>query len=109
VREKSEYEVSHIKNAMNFPYKKFKTEQISHISKDKKIVIYCSVGYRSEKTIEKLKKAGFKNCFNLYGGIFEWVNRGYSVYDKNQNLTTKTHAFSKGWGIWLEKGEKIYE
>ena len=109
VREKSEYDVSHIKNAMNFPYKKFKTEQLLHISKDKKIVVYCSVGYRSEKIIEKLNKLGYKKCYNLYGGIFEWVNRGNQVYDKNQNQTNKTHAYSRGWGIWLEKGEKIYE
>ena len=54
VREKSEYDVSHIANALNFPFKKFKTDQISTISKDKKIVIYCSVGYRSEKIADKL-------------------------------------------------------
>ena len=109
VREKSEYDVSHIANAMNFPFKKFKTEQISPISKDKKIVIYCSVGYRSEKIAEKLIKSGYKNIYNLYGGIFEWVNRGFSIYDKEQKSTNKVHAYSPSWGVWLEKGEKVYE
>jgi len=109
VREKSEYDVSHISNAMNFPYKKFKAEQISHISKDKKLVIYCSVGYRSEKIAEKLVKSGYKNTYNLYGGIFEWVNRGYTIYDKEQKSTKKVHAYSPAWGVWLEKGEKVYE
>lgn len=109
VREKSEYDVSHIKNSFNIPYKKWKTEQFSHIAKDKKIVIYCSVGYRSEKVAEKLIESGYKNCFNLYGGIFEWVNRGYAVYDQHQKKTKKIHAYSRNWGVWLEKGEKVYE
>lgn len=109
VREKAEYDISHISHAMNFPFKKFKTEQISHISKDKKLVIYCSVGYRSEKIAEKLIKNGYTHIYNLYGGIFEWVNRGYVVKDKNQNSTKKIHVYSRSWGIWLEKGEKVYE
>jgi rhodanese-related sulfurtransferase len=109
VRSKEEFDVSHLKNSMNFPQKKFKTEQISHISKDKRIVIYCSVGYRSEKVAEKLKKAGYKNTVNLYGGIFEWVNRGFPIYDSEQKLTKKVHAYSHAWGVWLEKGEKVYE
>lgn len=109
VREKNEYDVSHIKNALNFPYKKLKIDQFSPIGKEKKILIYCSVGYRSEKVVEKLNKAGYKNCYNLYGGIFEWINRGYSVYDQNQKKTKKIHAYSRNWGVWLEKGEKVYE
>lgn len=109
VRDKSEYDVSHIRNAMNFPMKKFKIEQISHISKERRLVVYCSVGYRSEKVVEKLIKNGYSNSYNLYGGIFEWINRGYAVYDTQQNSTKKIHAYSRSWGIWLEKGEKIYE
>jgi rhodanese-related sulfurtransferase len=109
VRNKEEYEISHLKNSMNFPQKKFKTEQISHNSKDKKIVLYCSVGYRSEMVAEKLNKAGYKNIINLYGGIFEWVNRGFPIYDCDQKLTKKVHAYSRSWGIWLEKGVKVYE
>ena len=84
-------------------------EETMPISKDKKIVIYCSVGYRSEKIAEKLIKSGYKNIYNLYGGIFEWVNRGFSIYDKEQKSTNKVHAYSPSWGVWLEKGEKVYE
>jgi len=33
--------------------------------------VYCSLGIRSEVIAKKLKKAGYTNVFNLYGGIFE--------------------------------------
>ena len=108
-REKAEYNVSHIKNAIWIGYDDFNISRLDSISRDAKVVVYCSVGYRSEKITEKLKTAGFKNAANLYGGIFEWVNQELPIYDSNANTTLKVHAYSPKWGIWLNKGEKVYE
>ncbi len=107
-REKSEYEVSHLGNAKFVGYKKFEIETLKAINKKQKIVVYCSVGYRSEKVSEKLKQAGFTDVSNLYGGIFEWVNQGNSVVDNKENATEKIHAYNKTWGVWLSKGVKVY-
>lgn len=106
-REKKEYDVSHIKNAKWIGYNTFKTKRIKDIPKDKPIVVYCTVGYRSEKITEKLQKMGYANVSNLYGGIFEWVHQNKKVYI--DTLTTeKIHTFNKDWSKWLEKGKKIY-
>ena len=78
-------------------------------NKDDKIVVYCSLGIRSETVGEKLKKAGYTNVYNLYGGIFEWKNKDFSVIDSEEKETEKVHTFNKDWSKWLEKGEKIYE
>ena len=72
-------------------------------------MVYCSLGVRSEDIAEKLKKAGYTAVFNLYGGIFEWKNKGFSVVDLQNKETQKVHAYSKNWGKWLLKGEKIYD
>ena len=48
--------------------------------------MYCSIGKRSEKVTQKLKKAGYNNVSNLYGGIFEWVNQGNEVVDTNNKV-----------------------
>lgn len=106
-RSKEEYEVSHLKGARWVGYDDFDTSRVSGIPKDKKIVVYCSVGYRSEKITEKLNAAGYKSVYNMYGGIFEWVNRGYPVY-RNGKQTKKVHAYNKKWGVWLKEGEKVY-
>ena len=43
---------------------------ISKISKTKKVVVHCKAGERSAKAIKLLqKKYGFKNLYNLTGGI----------------------------------------
>ena len=107
-RTTEEYKVSHLQGAHYVGYDEFKIGKLQNIPKDAQVVVYCSVGYRSKKIGEKLQQAGFTNVHNLYGGIFEWVNEGYAVYDATGE-TTKVHAYSKTWGIWLRKGDKVYE
>jgi rhodanese-related sulfurtransferase len=107
-REKNEFDVSHLKNAKWVGYDDFELSRVANVPKDKEIVIYCSIGVRSEKIGEKLQKAGYTNVKNLYGSIFEWVNEGNTVYDSYNRPTNKVHAYNKKWGIWLKKGEKVY-
>ena len=108
-REKNEYDISHIKKAKFVGYDNFNLSEWKNIDKETIIIVYCSVGYRSEKVGEQLKKAGFNKVLNLKGGIFDWVNSGFPVYDNGGNETKKIHAYNKSWGKWLTKGEKIYE
>ncbi len=107
-REKREYEVSHLKNAQWVGFDDFDISRLKGIKKDDPIVIYCSIGVRSEKIGEKLQAAGYTNVKNLYGSIFEWVNQGNTVYDRSGQATPKVHAYNKTWGVWLKKGEKVY-
>ena len=110
-REKEEFTVSHLKNSILIGYNDFSISNITSSIKDKSasIVVYCSLGIRSEKISEKLKNAGFTNVKNLYGGIFEWKNKGYNVYDASNKETQKIHAFSKTWAKYLIKGEPVYK
>ncbi len=71
--------------------------------------MYCSVGVRSERVGEKLQQAGFKNVRNLYGGIFAWKNKGYVVYNQQNEPTDSVHAYNRYWGQWLTKATKVYE
>lgn len=106
-RELVEYKVSHIKEALWVGYDSFNLNRVARIPKNKKIIVYCSVGYRSEKIAEKLLKAGYINVSNLYGGIFEWVHASKKVYNKNGE-TKAVHTFNKEWSKWLFVGEKKY-
>ena len=110
-REPKEFEVSHIKDAMLVGYDFFdiKTVTTQHTNKDQKIVVYCSLGIRSETIAKKLKDEGYTNVLNLYGGIFEWKNNDFIVVDSEEKETNKVHTFNEAWSKWLEKGDKIYE
>lgn len=109
-REPKEFEVSHIENAICVGYDKFNPKKIKSQFKNYNdtIVVYCSVGIRSEIIGTKLKKMGYTNVYNLYGGIFEWKNKNEEVVNSNNETTDKVHAFSKEWSKYLTKGKKIY-
>lgn len=109
-RELSEYKVSHIEGARYIGYDEVDFNVVEDFSKDTPIVIYCSIGVRSEKIGEKLKQQGFTNVQNLYGSIFEWANKGYDLVDNAGYPTTKVHGYSWLWGKWMvnENYEKIY-
>lgn len=50
---------------------------------------------------------GFKNVSNLYGGIFEWVNQAHEIVN-DSGKTDSVHAYNRFWGMWLQKGKKVY-
>ena len=100
-RELEEYIVSHIPGAIHFGYKDPKWEDLDSIDRQKEILVYCSIGYRSEKIGEKLKKRGFTKVQNIYGSIFEWANRGYPLEDPRGNQTKEVHTYNKNWSKWL--------
>lgn len=109
-REESEFKTSHLKNAFWVGFNHFSMDSVLKNIPDKasKIVVYCSIGIRSEKIAYKLKKAGYSNVFNLYGGIFEWKNYDFPVYNSEEKETQNIHVYAEAWSKWLKKGNKVY-
>lgn len=109
-REPEEYDISHIPDARLVGYDDFDLSALEGVQKDTPIVIYCSIGYRSEVVGEKLQKAGYTNVNNLYGSIFEWANQGLPLLDKGQQATHKVHTYNKKWSKWVinEAIEKVW-
>lgn len=107
-RAKEEYDVSRIRNAIWVGYENFDPSLVESVPKEKTLIVYCSVGYRSEKIAEKLNQMGYKDVYNLYGGVFEWINKDKEVVNQEGLATDTVHAYSRAWGIWLKKGEKVY-
>jgi rhodanese-related sulfurtransferase len=110
-REMKEYNVSHLKDAIYVGYDNFEIGSIQQklSNKNSQIVVYCSLGIRSEDVAEKLKKAGYTNVYNLYGGIFEWKNNNFTIYDSEEKETENVHIFNQTWSKWLTRGVKVYD
>lgn len=105
-RESREYEVSALKGAHHVGFLFFSKRKVE-AKKSDLVVVYCTIGARSESIGERLQKKGYKNVYNLYGGIIHWKNQGYPVYH-NQEETDEVHVYSKKWGKWLVKGKAKY-
>jgi rhodanese-related sulfurtransferase len=107
-RERKEYMVSHLPNAKWVGHDDFELGRVEGIRKTDTILVYCTIGYRSERVGEKLLAAGYENVFNLYGGIFQWKNLGGVVLDSENDTTQRVHCYNKSWSRFLKKGVRVY-
>jgi len=108
-RKKEEFLVSHIPNAVwadeDVNKKAFAK---AHPNKSQPIVVYCSVGVRSENFGKTLLDLGYTNVKNVYGSIFAWKDAGYEVINSKGKSTDSVHVYSKEWSKYLKTGIKVY-
>ncbi len=78
VRTQEEYDAGHIMNSTLIPLETL-TTQLNEIPKDKKILVYCRSGIRSAQASEILVNNGFKNVYNMNGGIEAWIKSGFET------------------------------
>lgn len=73
VREPYEYEIGNL-GGLLIPLGDIEN-RLDEISSSGKTIFHCRSGVRSQKAIVKLQKLGFKNLYNLKGGVLEWANK----------------------------------
>ncbi|MCZ7381868.1 MAG: rhodanese-like domain-containing protein [Candidatus Methanoperedens sp.] len=78
VRTQEEYDAGHIKNSTLIPVQVL-DKRLNELPHDKKILVYCKAGGRSAQASEILVNNGFKEIYNMKGGITDWTNAGNDV------------------------------
>ncbi len=102
VREKEEYGVSHLKDAVPALTEEEALRALKGVAPDRPVVLYCSVGYRSSEMAGFLLKRGFEKVYNLEGSIFAWANEGRPVY-RGEERVHIVHPYDRVWGKLLKK------
>jgi rhodanese-related sulfurtransferase len=97
VRDKEEYDVSHLPQAVLYTKNNVVLETTP---KSTPIVVYCSVGLRSAALARQLTEKGFINVKNLRGSIFMWTNEKRPLVGR---FTDKAHPYNARWGVLLDK------
>jgi rhodanese-related sulfurtransferase len=72
VRSEAEVATGSLKNARNIVYDDSFVNKISELPKDQPTFLYCAAGKRSAKAAAILEKAGFKEVYQLSGGLNAW-------------------------------------
>ena len=73
VRTQSEFEAGHLPAAIHMDY--FGSdliEQMDALDKNKPYLVYCRSGRRSVRVCVLMRNSGFKEVYNLDGGINAW-------------------------------------
>jgi len=108
MRNHYESEIGHFKGAITPDVDTFRDsldlieEDLKEHKEDKKLVMYCTGGIRCEKASAYYKHKGFKNVFQLEGGIIE-----YARQVENQGLENK--FVGKNFVFDHRRGERISE
>ncbi len=101
VREKAEYEFSHIPGAIHVTPGDVPDPGGSPDAR--LIVCACSVGLRSAKLAAALQARGWTGAVNLRGGLFRWVRDGREMANAT-GPARDVHPFDKRWGRLLDEG-----
>lgn len=102
VRGSDEQEISKIKNAIS----KSEFEKNTGIYKGRKIIVYCTIGYRSGLFVKKLRTQGF-GAYNLKGGILLWAHAGKDVVSKD-GPSKRVHVYGKKWDLLPQGWTSVY-
>lgn len=102
VRTPQERKVSMLPNAIS------KDEFLSNTKKyqGKKVVAYCTIGYRSSEFINKLKDR-FPEAYNLRGSLLSWAHDDGQFFHEGQN-TSQVHVYGRAWNLLPDSYEPVY-
>lgn len=103
VRTRAEFEVSHLPGAQRVEPNA--SPSAIDLPRDRPIVTYCSVGYRSGAFAEKLRQAGYTDVRNMSGSIFQWANEGRPLVREGKAVQ-KVHPYNKLWGMLLDESRR---
>lgn len=88
VRTTGEFMQSHIKNALNIDISSNDFQQkVVNLNKNKAVFVYCLSGSRSSYAMRIISSMGFKEIYNLSGGMMQW--RGANLPETSDNSITK--------------------
>lgn len=102
VREEKEQAVSMLPGAVT------EKELLQHPEqyREKIIIGYCTISYRSGKFAQKLKVRGIA-MLNLEGGLLAWIHAGGKVYD-GSGETRRIHVYGRKWNLGPEDYEAVW-
>ncbi len=93
VRTPEEYSSSKIGNALNINYYDADFEaKLKKLDKDKPLFVYCKSGGRSSGAVSKLLDLGFKEVYELEGGIMAWERA--KLQTKSNTKTNEKDVFT---------------
>jgi len=103
VRNQSEYDSGHIRNAKLIPVYELEL-RLDELDINDEILVYCKSGGRSSTASQILSNNGFLHIYNMVGGITAWVDEGYPVYVKYSSIQKAINNASEGDTIFVSSG-----
>ena len=90
VRSPREFSESHLANASNIDWNGNNfNNQIATFDKSKPVFVYCLSGVRSSNAASRMRSIGFKEVYQLNGGLLKWRSANLPETTTNTSPSTK--------------------
>lgn len=95
VRTAGEYQTAHLKNALQADWldKAQFADRTQYLDKSLPVLVYCASGVRSGQAMQMLYQQGFKEVYNMEGGMSTWKMQGKPVIAENPPAELSLQAF----------------
>jgi len=103
VRNQTEYEIGHIRNAKLIPVWEL-AARLNELNKTDEILVYRDAGDGSATASHILATNGFSHVYNMIGGIIDWAHEEYPVYVKYASIQEAINNATDGDTIYVSTG-----
>lgn len=96
VRTPDEYNKGHLENAVNIDWNNSNFEnEISKLDKSKPIFVYCLSGGRSSSATNKMHQLGFKEIYEMNGGIMKWQAKNLPLTQESNSSQSVANTITE--------------
>lgn len=85
VRTAQEYRSGHLSGSINLDFRSASfADELARLDRSKPYLVYCRTGVRSARTAALMKSLGFREIYDMAGGIAGWQREGLEIVSKSQ-------------------------
>lgn len=103
VRDENEFDVSHLAGA-----KRYEEGVLKGLDPKMPVLVYCTVGIRSNKLAQTLRDQGFSEIIELQDGLIGWSNAQLPLVNSMNKDTDSIHVYNQFFGKLLKEGVPVY-
>jgi parallel beta-helix repeat protein len=103
VRNQSEYDTGHIRNARLIPVWAL-AGRLNELNQSDTILVYCKAGGRSATASQTLVDNNFTYIYNMLGGITAWSAAAYPIYVNYSSIQAAIDNADNGGTIYVSSG-----
>jgi len=80
VRTPQEYRSCHLFGSINLDFRSTSfADELAGLDRSKPYLVYCRTGVRSGQAAALMKSLGFRELYDLAGGIVSWQREGFEI------------------------------
>ncbi len=102
-RSSKEFNVSHLPGAI-----RYSADILDTLDPTQPVLVYCTISLRSNSLAKEMSDKGFKQVYDIKGGLVSWVNDQMELINASNDKTDTLHTYDKWLAPFVREGTPVY-